>query len=101
MTYFNIILFIILVVVALWVFYDSQKRGYTVWRGLLWATGVFWVMIIFLPLYLVARKRKERLFAQAGQTQEPFSKTSCFYCGKSYVGDPPICPHCGQNLKIV
>ncbi len=86
--------------VALWVFYDSQKRGYTVWRGLLWAIGVFLLLIIFLPLYLVARKRKERLWAQARQIPRISSGTSCFYCGKSYEGDPPVCPHCGQNLKV-
>jgi hypothetical protein len=87
--------------VALWVFYDSQKMGYTVWRGLLWAIGVFLVLILFLPLYLVARKKRQRLLTQAGQTPKFFPKTSCFYCGQRYEGDPPICPHCGQNLKIV
>jgi len=87
-------------VAALWVFYDSQKRGYSVGKGLLWAVGVFLVLIIFLPLYLVARKRRERLLAQASRTQTPPSMTSCFYCGQGYEGDPPICPHCGQNLKM-
>lgn len=87
--------------VALWVFYDSQKRGYTVWRGLLWSVGVFLVLVLFLPLYLIARKRREKLSPQASQTFKPFAKTSCFYCGQGYEGNPDVCPHCGQNLKIV
>jgi hypothetical protein len=87
-------------IVALWVFYDSQKRGYTVWRGLLWAIGVFFILILFLPLYLIARKRREKLGAQAGGTQAPPPLASCFYCGQGYEGDPQICPYCGQNLKM-
>ena len=97
----NLILFIILAVVALWVFFDSQKRGYTVWRGLFWAIGVFLFLIPFLPLYLVARKKRQEPLAGASQTAQPFPKTTCFYCGQGYEGDPTLCPHCGQNLKIV
>jgi len=86
-------------ILALWVFYDSQKRGYTVWKGLLWAVGVFLLLIVFLPFYLVARKRKERAFARAREAQGPSPLTPCFYCGQSYEGQPRVCPHCGQNLK--
>lgn len=49
---------IVSLAIAMWVFYDSQKRGYTVSRGLLWAIGVFSILIVFLPLYLAARKKK-------------------------------------------
>ncbi len=97
----NLILFVVLVVVALWVFFDSQKKGYTVWRGLFWAIGVFLFLIPFLPLYLVARKKRQEPLGQASQTPQPFPKTTCFYCGQGYEGDPSVCPHCGQNLKIV
>ena len=87
-------------IVAVWVFYDSQKRGYTLWRGLLWAVAVSLVLIVFLPLYLVARQRKERALPREQETQAPAPLTSCFYCGQRYVGEPKVCPHCGQNLKI-
>jgi hypothetical protein len=91
---------IVSLVVAIWVFYDSQKWGYTVWRGLLWAVGVFFVLIVFLPLYLVARKKKERIHATAREAPPPSSANLCFYCRKGYEGSPTVCPHCGQNLKI-
>ena len=87
-------------VAALWVFFDSQKRGYSVGKGLLWAIGVFFLLIIFLPLYFVARKRKERLAAGSAEPQLSASVTPCFYCGRGYEGDPQTCPHCGQNLKV-
>jgi uncharacterized paraquat-inducible protein A len=86
-------------IVAIWVFYDSQKWGYTVWRGLLWAMGVFLALIIFLPLYLVARKKRERLSAEAQKTQAPAPLHICFYCRQGYEGEPNVCPHCGQKLK--
>ena len=87
-------------IVGVWVFYDSQRRGYTIWRGLLWAVAVSLALIVFLPLYLVARQRKERALAREQETQAPAPLTSCFYCGQSYSGNPKVCPYCGQNLKM-
>jgi uncharacterized paraquat-inducible protein A len=86
-------------IVAIWVFYDSQKWGYTVWRGLLWAIGVFLALIIFLPLYLVARKKRERLSAETQKTPPPAPLQVCFYCRQGYAGEPVVCPHCGQKLR--
>jgi len=85
--------------VAMWVFYDSQKRGATVWRSLLWAAGVFFILIVFLPLYLAARKKKDRIRAAAREASAPPSLNLCFYCRQAYEGSPIVCPHCGQNLK--
>lgn len=95
------LLLLVNLVAALWVFYDSQKHGYSIGKGLLWAIGVFFLLIVFLPLYLIVRKRKERLAAQERQTRQILSPlTPCFYCGQGYEGDPKVCPHCGQTLKM-
>jgi Flp pilus assembly protein TadB len=91
---------IISLAIAVWVFYDSQKRGATVWRSLLWAAGVFLILIVFLPVYLAARKRKERMQAAAREASIPSSLNLCFYCRQGYEGNPNVCPHCGQNLKM-
>jgi len=91
---------IISLVIAMWVFFDSQKRGYTVSRGLLWAIGVFFVLIVFLPLYLAARKKKEKIQAAARETAPSPSLNLCLYCRRGYEGNPTVCPHCGQNLKM-
>ena len=84
----------------MWVFYDSQKRWYTVSRGLLWAAGVFLILIVFLPLYLAARKKKGRMQAAGREASAPPTLSLCFYCRQGYEGNPTVCPHCGQNLKI-
>jgi uncharacterized membrane protein len=86
--------------VAMWVFFDSQKRGYTVSRGLLWAAGVFLMLIVFLPLYLAARKKKDRIQAAGREASTPPALSLCFYCRQAYPGNPAACPHCGQKLKM-
>ncbi|MCX5913334.1 MAG: hypothetical protein NTV04_15545 [Deltaproteobacteria bacterium] len=85
---------------ALWVFFDSQKRGYSIGKGLLWAIGVFFVMIVFLPLYLAVRNRKQRTASPPSSQRDSAPPTPCFYCGRPYEGNPKLCPHCGQNLKF-
>lgn len=89
---------IINLLVALWVFYDAQKRGFTLGKSLLWAIGVFFLLIIFLPLYLIVRQKKVRWRTGEGHPYSSATKI-CFYCGKPYTGEPEHCPNCGQNLK--
>ena len=97
---FLILLYILPMIIALWVFFDSQKHGYTFWQGLLWAIGVFFILIVFLPLYLFYRNKRKKLVPVPGRAPLPSVSTPCFYCGQPYQGDPKICPRCGQNLKI-
>jgi hypothetical protein len=85
--------------IALWVFFDSQKRGYSVWKGLMWAVLVFMMLIVFLPIYLITSRRKGMLQPREAQPVQEES-TNCFYCGKPYQGNPNTCPNCGQNLKL-
>jgi hypothetical protein len=84
-------------IVALWVFFDSQKHDFSFGRGLLWAVLVFSVLFIFLPVYLVVRK-KPRLRQEDAQETPPVWRT-CFYCRQTYEGEPGQCPHCGQDLS--
>ncbi len=85
---------VVSLVAALWTFFDSQQRGYSFGRGLLWAVGVFLLVIVFLPLYLRSRRNMEMARAEADQ-----SLKSCFYCRQPYQGRPSACPHCGQKLN--
>jgi len=101
MTLLVIVLYLLPMAIAMWVFFDSQKHGYTFTQGLLWAIGVFFLMIVFLPLYLVFRNKRRRSSTARAQTPLPPSTTPCFYCGHPYPGDPKTCPHCGQDLKIL
>ena len=93
----HVVLFISLIV-AFWVFYDSKKHGYSVLKGLSWAIGVFFALIIFLPLYLFFRNKRKRLAAAGKAAEVSPSLTRCFYCRRGYEGNPKICHHCGQTL---
>ncbi len=84
--------------ISLWVYYDSQKNGYTVWKGFLWAVGVFFLLFIFLPMYLFSRNKRKKLSFRRNAPSS--SLLPCFYCGRVYEGDPRVCPHCGQNLDL-
>ncbi|NWF57664.1 MAG: hypothetical protein HXY45_23025 [Syntrophaceae bacterium] len=100
MGFFFLVFYLIPLIVAMWVFFDSQKHGYTFWQGLLWAIGVFFVLIVFLPLYFFSRRKRRKLAPAPQRPQTPSQGTPCFYCGQPNQGDPKTCPHCGQNLKI-
>ena len=91
---------LITLAVALWVFFDSQKRGYSIWKGLMWSVLVFMMLIVFLPLYLFTSRRKGMVQTREEEERPIQETTKCFYCGRPYQGDPNTCPNCGQNLKI-
>ena len=74
----EILLFFVPMVAALWVFFDSQKRGYSIGKGLLWAIGVFFVMIVFLPLYLAARNRMQRKASPPSSQRDSVLSTPAF-----------------------
>ena len=100
MGFLFILFYVVPLIVALWVFFDSQKHGYTFMQGLLWAIGVFFLLIVFLPLYFFYRNKRKQLVKVPGRAPAPSSATPCFYCGQPYPGDPKTCPHCGQKLKL-
>ena len=80
--------------VAHWVYGDATKRGNA--AGL-WAFGVFILMIIFLPLYLVMRNPLPML---AYYPPIPsMAPVLCSGCGRYSASGTVFCPHCG--LKII
>jgi hypothetical protein len=84
-------------IVAFWVYFDSQKRGFSFGRGLLWAVLVFFFLIVFLPMYLAIRKKPGLRRKSPGEV--PPMWHTCFYCRRPYEGEPKLCPHCGQDLS--
>jgi hypothetical protein len=91
---------LITLIISLWVYLDSQKRGYSVTKGLMWAVLVFMMMIVFLPLYLYTSRRKGIRKPEEAESAPIPTAPNCFYCGKPYNGDPRTCPNCGQNLRL-
>ncbi|BBO16709.1 conserved hypothetical protein [Candidatus Brocadia pituitae] len=75
--------------VAVWVYADAKKRGYKTPAAIGWMMGVFLLMIVVLPVYLIMRTKQ-------GKQMEIL--TSCKYCGKYYEGAPLYCPNCGHKV---
>lgn len=75
--------------VALWVYSDAKKRGKTTRNAFFWFTGVFFVLILFLPLWLIRRPRV-KLCSHCGEYYE--------YGASEYEASKGFCPRCGVEL---
>ena len=75
--------------VAVWVYVDAKKRGYKMLPAVGWMMGVFLLMIVVLPIYLIMRTK---------QVKHVEILTSCKYCGKYYESTPLYCPNCGHKV---
>jgi|SRR3972149_9323827 len=99
---FKIIAGVIAAGVAFWVYNDSRKWGYNNNAALGWAIGVFLLMIVFLPLYVIIElKRARRQLDLTGAKQTAAISTSCEFCRKQYFGNPNYCPHCGHLVRKI
>ena len=98
---------VITATMAAFVAKDASKRGMNA-AG--WFFGVFLLMIVFLPLYLLERKpllpEYQSQFPQPPQTQSDLATTAarfpflCMHCGKYYAGQAKYCPLCGKPQEI-
>ena len=87
----EIVYLIIPLIVSIWVYSDAKKRGKSDGSAFVWALGVFLLLIIFLPIWLLSRPRlPEEICAKNPQL--------CTHCGKYYEGLPLFCPNCGTKI---
>ncbi len=79
--------------VAIWVASDAKKRGYP--RGAIigWFIGVWFLLIVFLPLYLILRSRQRPTPEESGALKV------CPNCGRLLKGNPVFCPYCEERLR--
>lgn len=72
-------------IAAFWVYTDAKSRGKTTGKAFLWFLGVFFVLILFLPLWLITRPKVKL----------------CSYCGKycEYRKSEGFCSECGVELQ--
>jgi len=89
--------------IAFWVYNDAQKWGYSKNAAIGWSVGVFLLMIVFLPLYIVTemRRARQQLELLKGSRRSAVTSTTCGYCSKAYYGNPNYCPHCGHLVREV
>ncbi len=77
--------------VALWTFYDAERRGMS---GLLWGLLVFFGSIVGLIIYLIVR-------TTSGPETDvaPAQPAKCPSCAKPVQSTFVACPHCGTSLS--
>jgi hypothetical protein len=46
--------------VAIWVYMDAKKNNYTTPMSIGWMLGVFMLMIVFLPFYLIVKAKRAK-----------------------------------------
>ena len=90
---FLLIGLIIPLLVAIWVASDAKKKGYTTGVILGWFIGVWFLLIVFLPLYLILRFRR---FSPPDKNK---TVQVCPYCGKLFKENSNFCPYCGEKLE--
>lgn len=90
--------FIIALLIAIWVASDANKRGM---NGVAWAIGVFFLCIVFLPIYLIVRKpllaQQPYGYPPPGQ-QPPPPGHFCSNCGTPVQPGVKFCPNCGKPV---
>ncbi len=76
---------VIAFIVAFWVYSDAKNRGKTTQKAFFWFLGVFFVLVVFLPLWLITRPRAKL----------------CPNCGEhyEYAESERFCPKCGVELE--
>jgi len=79
--------------VSIWVYMDAKKNNYSTQMSIGWMLGVFMLMIVFLPFYLIVKAKRAK--------RPAMSSTTCEHCSKVYFGSPNYCPHCGHLVRKV
>ena len=84
--------------IAVWVGLDAKKHGLKNSTAVGWGIGVFFLLIVFLPLYLWSR-RKASPAGAAPTSAAPIAGVPCRYCGYENAGNPDYCGKCGRQMR--
>lgn len=92
---------------AFWVYRDAQKYGYSKNIALLWAMGNIFMVLLFLPLYLLMG-RKPQMHSNRRVEEKTIDAEATFHgvmrdcpmCAKKVQEDFKVCPYCGYTLKL-
>ena len=91
-----VVMFIIWIVLAIWVYKDAEKRDSS---GALWLIIVIVTGIIGLIIWLIVRPpiggNKE---AKTSQPTQSSSERRCPNCGRVIPNDAQVCPYCGKQF---
>ena len=85
-----IVIFIVWLMVAIWVYRDANSRGE---NGVLWLLIVLVSGLIGLIIWFVIRP------PIGGRKSESFSDRRCPNCGRNIPMDARMCPYCGKKFE--
>ena len=86
-----IVVFIIFILIAIWVYKDAEKRGSS---GVLWLLIVLLTQIIGLIIWLVVRP------PIGGEPKQKSDQgRMCPSCGRHIPMDALVCPYCGKDFR--
>lgn len=88
-----IVMFIIWIVLAIWVYKDAERRDSS---GALWLIIVIITGIIGLIIWLIVRPPIGG--KKGGQQQPAASERRCPGCGRVIPDDAQVCPYCGKQF---
>jgi len=94
-----VLMFIIWIVLAVWVYKDAERRGSS---GALWLIIVIITGIIGLIIWLIVRPPEGGRKATTGATPPPpptSTERRCPSCGRAIPNDARVCPYCGKNFE--
>jgi len=88
---------------AYWVYSDARGRGHGSTTALLWSLGTLFMLVVFLPLYLIfgrrltpARRGEPAIDIEGVPVEELMH---CPMCGSKVKEDFKVCPYCSHTLK--
>jgi hypothetical protein len=89
-----IIMLIIWIIIAVWVYKDAEKRGS---NGILWVIIILITGIIGLIIWLVIRPP---IGGDPSKGQPPAANDRmCPSCGRPIPLDAQVCPYCGKDFR--
>lgn len=101
---FQLVAFMGLIAVSVWVSGDAKKRG----MSSRWGFGVFLLAVVFLPMYFLVRGPVGQtdeggltLLGLGNQTPEalPSAMAKCTSCGHEFAASRSACEQCGQPIS--
>jgi len=83
----SMLIVIVLVAIAVWMYLDTKARGAT--QPALWAIGAVLLAIVVVPVWLI--KRGPKSDAAVGMKRCPF-------CAEAVQGAAIVCKHCARDI---